>query len=139
MAYTSERPIFRFTFLIDAVVLLLIKYKQLKVELINLLASIKIFFNDHLHIAIINDAAVLLLAKYKQLSNPSRSEKIGEKMLRLMLQSSLCYKKLFKTQNLRLINKSGLKSRAAYDGVHTISMYNLCLPRNFFSSYFKGA
>ena len=42
-------------------------------------------------------------------------------MLWLMLQSGLYYKKLVKTQNPRLINESGFKSRAAYDGARTVS------------------
>ena len=44
-------------------------------------------------------------------------------MLRLMLQSGLYYKKVFKTQNPRLIKKSGFKSRAAYDGALMVMVY----------------
>ena len=43
-----------------------------------------------------------------------------EKMLRLMLQSGLYYKKFFKTQKPRLINESSFKSRAGYNGVRTV-------------------
>ena len=38
----------------------------------------------------------------------------------LMLQSGLYYKKLFRTQNLPLINQSGFKSRAGYNGASTV-------------------
>ena len=37
-----------------------------------------------------------------------------------MLQSDLYCKKLLKTQNPQLINKSGFKSRAAYNGARTV-------------------
>ena len=37
-----------------------------------------------------------------------------------MLQSGLYYKKFFKTQKPRLINESGFKSRAGYNGVRTV-------------------
>ena len=43
-----------------------------------------------------------------------------EKMLRLMLQSGLYYKKFFKTKKPRLINESGFKSRAGYNGARTV-------------------
>ena len=51
-------------------------------------------------------------------------------MLRLMLQSGL-----FKTRNPRLINKSGFKSRAAYDGARTVSKK---LTMGSFHKYPKG-
>ena len=42
-----------------------------------------------------------------------------------MLQSGLYYKKLFLAQNLWFINESGFKSRAPYDGAHTVTIQNL--------------
>ena len=50
-----------------------------------------------------------------------REKKRREKMLRLTLQSGHYFLILFKTQNLRLINKRGFKSRAAYDGACTVN------------------
>jgi hypothetical protein len=49
-------------------------------------------------------------------------------MLWLMLQSGLYYKQLFKTQNPRLVNKTGFKSRAVYNGVSMVYENGYYLP-----------
>ena len=54
------------------------------------------------------------------------------KILQLMMQSGLYYKKLFKTQNPRLRNKSGFKLRAAYDGPRTV--YEILASARFFQA-----
>ena len=47
--------------------------------------------------------------------NPTRSEKIGEKCCGLCCRAVCITRNIFKTQNPRLVNKGGFKSRAGYN------------------------
>ena len=51
---------------------------------------------------------------------PSRNEKIGKKCCGLCCRVVCIARNVFKTQNPRLINKRGFKSRATYSGAHTV-------------------
>jgi hypothetical protein len=54
-----------------------------------------------------------------------RSEKIGEKCFGLCCRAACITRNFSKTQNPWLINERGFKSRAAYDGAHTVYQYVL--------------
>ena len=55
------------------------------------------------------------------------SENIGKKCCGLCCREVYITRNVFRTQNLQLINESGFKSRAAYDGacmVYGMELYN---------------
>ena len=49
----------------------------------------------------------------------------GENAAAYVVEVPILQKNVFKTQNPRLINKIGIKSRAAYDGMCTVFYYQL--------------
>ena len=55
---------------------------------------------------------------------PKKSKNRG-KCWGLCCRAAYTGKNFFKTQNPRLINESNFKSRAAYDGAHTVLAYFL--------------
>ena len=68
--------------------------------------------------------------------NPSRSEKIEKKCCGLCCRAACITRNFFKTQNLQLINKSGFKSRAAYNGVRMVLVIILNFDQNKASLFF---
>ena len=52
--------------------------------------------------------------------SPSKRKKIGKKCCGLRFRAAFITRHFFKTQNPRLINESGFKLSAAYDGARTV-------------------